>query len=205
MNLNQFVKLLSVVRRADDALGETLSTIAVEVLEQWHQHGNRTPHMTLILAIDGGKDENGFFGEKGAEIRGVSASIGRLFAGLRRLPKRDADADVEVQATEAIYAGIKTRAEAQAESKHRAEARKAEKAKAEKLAAAEARKVEREQVARETLMIYGAAGEGTKISGTEYAALMATLEALRDQAKLDSLDLVTEVIVREVGTALVAA
>lgn len=184
----QFLKLLSNVRAADDMLGESVSTIALHVLEQWHRHGNKTPHIQLRLAIDGGTDEHGFFGDKGATIRGVSKGLALAFTGLTRLPKRDETADVEVAAQNVVDAGMQTRAEAREESKAKREAREKGKARA----AAEADDLKANPV---KLMLIDAAGAGVELTAKEHAALLKTLMLLRDQDAIDAEILVSEVIV----------
>lgn len=186
----QFLKILSNLRRADDALGEALTEIALYVLEQWHKHGNKTPHMQLFLAVDGGVDEHGLFAGKGETVRGLSKGVSTLFAGLRRLPKRDETADVEMAALDAVHAGMKTRAEASEEAKAKRDTRAKAKARAE----AEAEEAKETEAAAFKLMLIDAAGAGTAITPEEYAALMQTLQLLRDQDAIDAEIRVVEII-----------
>lgn len=183
----QFVKILSNIRAADDMLGEALTAVACHVLEQWHKHGNRTPHMQLMLAIDGGTDEHGLFGDKGSTLRGVSKGVATLFAGLRRLPKRDETTDTDEAALHAVESGMATRAELRAEAKAKREANATAKARA----AAEAEEVKAEPV---KLMLIDAAGAGIQLTAAEHAALAKTLQLLRDQDAIDAEIRVVEIV-----------
>lgn len=168
-----FLKLLSSVRQSDDALGEALSEIAHYVLTQWHTHGNRTPHLQLRLALDGGVDESGWFGAKNAQLRGVSRGVAILFNGLRKLPARDTEADVEVATQNVVDSGMLTRAEARAESKAKRETN-----------AKKAAKITESAPEPDTTGLLGIIGlvrDGTviELSAAEFDALAKTLTQLR--------------------------
>lgn len=193
MKTAQFIKILSGIRQADDMLGEAVAEIAFEVLSQWHQHGNKTPQMMLLLAIDGGEDENGWFTTKGAELRGVSRGIASLFAGLRRLPKRDESTDIETAAQLAVDEGMRTRNEAKAEAKAKREANSRAKAKAEAKARDEAE--DAAESLRGSFALVHPSGTVIELTEAEFSALSKTLTQLRT---LDAADVV-DVIVTEVG------
>lgn len=188
----QFLKLLTIVRTADDNLTDTIGAIALYILEQHHKHGNRTPYLQLRCAIDGGQDKWGAFGVKDAMVRGVSAGMARLFAGIK-LAARDENADVELLAQEAASIGIATRAEAREEAKYKREQRKAAEAKETKAA---------EKAHKPTGMLIDCGGVGTELTPAETIALLKTLKALREQDTIaDIIDgMVTEV--SEPGHAL---
>lgn len=183
----QFLRLLSGLRQADDTIGAVYTEIAMHVLSQWHAHGNRTPHMQMCLAVFGGTDEAGAFGEKGATVRGLSAGIARMFANLRKLPKRDESADVESIVVEMATMASRTVAEAREDAKAQRQARETAKAKA----AVEAEAAKPEPV---TLMLIDAAGAGLQLTPAEHAALLKTLQLLRDQDAIDAEIRVVEIV-----------
>lgn len=171
----QFIKLLSGIRRADDSLGETLAEISMHVFEQYHKHGNKTPHMQLMLAVDGGVDQHGLFGSKGETLRGLSKGMAQLFAGVRKLGKQNPEADCETLAQLAVDGGMKTRAEASADAKASREAR----------AQAKVKEETKEQPDPVTCALVFASGAAIQLTPKECAALEKTLLALRSQERGD--------------------
>jgi hypothetical protein len=191
MKSAQFIQLLSSIRASDDVIGEVLTDVGTYVLSQWHIHGNKTPAAQLRLALHGGVDVDGILGDKGATLRGVSASLAAVFAPMLKLGQRDPECDVDALVLERVALVMRTRAEKKADSADSRAKRAAEKVKAEK---AEARKREdetRQRIAAATVAaerevltsvrssLVMPTGEIIPLTAEEVSALHQTLQALR--------------------------
>jgi hypothetical protein len=168
----KFIESLAFVRSNDAKIAECVSVVSEHVLFQWHTHGNKTPYLTMQLAINGGVDEKGLFGAPGKTMSGVSKAVALAFSGIK-LGKRDPQADTDALAKAATEAGMRTKAQVAADAKAKRDAKPTKPAESKT-------STEYDPVTNALVLASGAA---LKLTSEEAMALYKTLVALRSADK----------------------